>query len=330
MNNKFLNYIFQKEKLFYLMLFIIYLVSFPILLLFVNESNKYLIKNIAYIPTIIYLVLGYIIPIWSFRQNYFKNMGNLYYSLPIKSVTIYKTKTYFHLVMNVLIYSITLMLGILILFLEGINLYYSNLFIFLGLADVIFISLFFFESFIASRCYNIFEAIILTLCYLVLPAFLLVACYIGLHVSGNNLNWSQVSFIGSLTYTLEHFVSRSLNNFGVSFNNYLPILLAFIISLFLHFLSIYRVNHLKIEMVGEKTDSIFSNKILVPIYLFILLLLGNYTIGWLSLVINALVILVALCVSIIRYRYVKYNIPLIITYLVSLGLTNLIAFLVVS
>lgn len=329
MNKKYLNYIVQKEKYFFILLFIIYLISFPTIILFIDNDSKVLLSQVIYVPSIIYIVIGYLLPIWDFRQNYFKNMANLYYALPIKTPTIYKTKTYFHLLINVVVFSIPILLGILILYLKQINLFYGYLLLYLLLIDILFICLFLFQSFIASRCYNIFEACCLTLAYLALPAIVLASLYFALDLDDNNLNWSQISFIGAFDHIIRHFLSRTYNDFGVTFDNFLELSLTAIICLFLHFLTLHRVNRLKIENVGEKTDSIFSTKLLVPIYTFFILLLGNYTIGYLSLVINLFVIIVAISISLLRFKKIKINLYVVLTYLVFLGVTNLIAFFVV-
>lgn len=325
-NKQFFKYLFRKEIIFYLFLFIVYLLAFPMLILFVIGNYKPFLLQIFYIPMVIYIVIAYVLPIWDFRHNYIKKMANFYYSLPIKSENIYKTKTYFHILINIIIFSIAILIGFLVLLFSNIKVNFLYLFILLGLINVIFISTYLFQSFIASRCYSFAEALFLSVAYLALPALIFVSLYFGLNV---NVEWAKISFIGQTDYVINYFFNRALSNFGVSFANYNSIFIGLLACLFLHFLTLYRVRRLKIEQVGEKTDSIFAAKLLLPVYLFFILLLGNYTIGWLCLFINVLLILIYFCFNILKYHKIIWNYKLIIIYISFFAVTNLIAFLVV-
>ncbi len=328
MNKKYLSYLLKKESLFYIVLFLVYFVSFPILTLFISESNKDMLLQMSYVSVIVLFVVGYILPILDFRHNYIKSMANYYYSLPITSRAIYQTKTYFNIIANVLVFSLNILIGIAILAIKQIDLYYEYLFLYLLCVDVIFISLFLFQSFIASRTYNLTDSIILSLLYLILPAFLLISLYFGLGLDDTFINWTQISFMGSVDLVIKHFISRSFNNFGTEFANYSSLILMLIAVLILHIITLYKVKRLKIELVGERSTSIFGYKLLLPLYLFLFLLLGNYTTGWLCLLLNVVIIITAIMYSIWRYHKIQFNWHFILFYLVSFGITSLIAFLV--
>ncbi len=328
MNLNYLNYAFHKHKYLYLLLLILFIVVFPVLNLFVNNQNKAILLDIIYIPTVLYISLAYVLPIWDFKQYYFKNVANIYFSLPDSRANIYRTTTYMHLFFCVLIYSIAITLGILVLYLKQVILNYGYLFAYLGLIDLIFVSVYFFQSFIASRAYNLRDAIALSLAYLALPAALILVAYFGLRSEELLVDWSKISFIGQTDKMTKYFVQYAFNRFGQNFDNYLALFLGFGICVILHIMTIYRVNRLKPELIGEKTDSVFAYKILQPIYLFLILLLGNYEVGYLALIINLTLIVVYVAYTYFKYQHFRMNYYILLEYVIFLGITSLLAYLI--
>ncbi len=328
MNLNYLRFIFNKYKFFYAILIILFIAVSPMLNLFVKEDTIKMLLGIIYIPTILYFIIAYILPIWDFKQYYFQNIANIYFSLPDSRANIYRTSTYFHIISNIIVYSLAISIGILVLYLKNISIYCPSLFVYLSLSNVLFIAVYLFQSFLASRVYKLADAIILSVAYLALPAVVMFVVYFGLHQSETFLNWSKISFIGSINHMTKYFTQFAISQFGQGFDNYANIFIILGISVVLHFLTIYRVNRLKPELIGGKTDSIFAYKILCPIYLFLILLLANYEIGYFAIATNVVLILSYFLFTYFRKRKLVLNYKYIIMYVLFLGITNLIAFLV--
>lgn len=328
MNLNYLKYIFNRYKFFYVILMILFIAVSPMLNLFISKTKVTMLLEIIYIPTIIYFIIAYILPIWDFKQYYFQNIANIYFSLPDSRGNIYRTSTYFHIISNLIVYTLAISIGILVLYVKNIPLYYPSLFIYLGLSNVLFIAVYLFQSFIASRVYRIIDAIVLSVAYLALPAVVMFVIYFGLRQYETFLSWSKISFIGSVNHMTKYFTQFAISQFGQGFDNYFNIFIILGVAIFLHFLTIYRVNRLKPELIGSKTDSIFAYKILCPIYLFLVLLLANYEIGYFALAIN-LVLILSYCIFVYFKKHkLVLNYKYIIMYILFLGITNLIAFLV--
>ncbi len=328
MNLNYLKYTFSRYKYLYILLFILYTAVFTILSLFITNDSKPILLDIIYIPTIIYMIVAYVLPIWDFKPYYLKNLANIYFSLPDNRKNIYRTTTYMHLFLNVITYTSAISIGFLTLFLKGVDLGYGYLFLYLFYADLIFISVYFFQSFIASRCYTFKDAITISLAYMALPAFLMVVVYFGLQTETNVVDWTRISFIGSIDHVTKYFTQYAMSQFGQDFDNTISIIVALIITIFLQCLTLAKVKRLKPELVGEKTDSIFAYKLIGPIYLFLLVLLANYKIGFLALVIHIVLILAYIVYVLFSKRKLQINYYKIIMYVLFIIIANLIAYLV--
>ncbi len=320
MNISYLKYIFKKYKTIYLLLNLVYLTSFSILLAFVRNDNAYMLKNLIYIPAALLIFIGYVVPVLDYHVYFEKNSSNVIFSLPDRRANIYRTSLYFHLVINMLIFSLTYIIGILILMINGLDLVYGHLFSFMGYALLIFIGVYFLSSFITSKCSNIYDAVIINVIYLILPAIFIFTMYVAFNYK--SVEWSKISYIGAIQKACKFFPQVAITNVNSNYYDwYVPVTMAGI-GVFLHFLAVKDNVSFQPEDIGDLSKSWWGYKTLIPLLLLAVFLNTNWSIGIISFFVLTVTILMYIIYTLLnkkkKIRYYELILILVIYFIANI------------
>lgn len=327
MNISYLKYIFNKYKVFYFLLFLVYFSTFTVLMAFVSDDNIIVLKKVIYFPSTIIMIAAYVIPLYDYRIYYQRSSANLYLSLPDKRVNLYRTSTYFHIALNALAFLISVSLGIMILAIKGTDLAYEYLFYYTISMVVIFISTYLFSAFIATRAYNITDAIIINLAYIALPIMVLFMLYSAFNIKNIEMSWYNISFIGACQKVSKIFPQFAIMPLAKHFDEWYVMLIMLILGLVLHYFSCRAVTKFKTEKIGDITNSFFGYRTLIPAFCMIILIIANYQTGVTAILVVIIMVLCYFVFSLIGKKNFKFNWKLLLCFLGMILLANLIILL---
>lgn len=326
MNTTYFKYLFKRYLFFYIILTILYFLMFVLVSSFINNSNKQALYKLLYFPTTLFMILAYVTPLLSHRMYYSQTSANIYFSLPDRRVNIYRTSIYFHFLMNVLIFLVTIYLGILILVIKQVDYNYLSLFLYSLLMVIVFMGTYCFSAFIVSKTKNIIDALIINVSYIVLPALILMALYLVFKINSDVISWRDISFIGQADKTTAYFAEVAIFDSGITLAKPFQYLIIFIFSIICHLGSLSAVRKLKPETIGERTTSLFAYKSIIPLYCFFILIVANFETGITFVVVLIFLIICYVTFTLISKRSLKFDYKILIIFLVILISSNLLVY----
>lgn len=326
MNLDYLKYLFRKYRYLYFFTFLVYFFTFGVITSFINNENRYILKTLVFFPTVILMTLGCLIPLISHLKYYNQNAMNVMFSLPEKRAYIYRTNILFHLFLNLIIFVVDVLIGILLLLVKQVNLDYAYLFGYMGLMCVVFVATYMFNCFIVSRAKNFIDAFILMVAYALLPAFVLFAIYVAIDRNQETFLWHNLSLIGCADYTARYFIQKAITPIAGEAFRYDFYIYFSVLGLLSYFISVRTIANLKPETVNGPTTSLFGYKIIIPAYVLVGCIIANYQ-NALTFVLMLIIVTVCYFVfSLLANRSFKFTWRILIEFIIVVVVANLIVY----
>lgn len=327
MNTFYFSYLFHKYKIFYLLLLGLFILIYPVLCLFITNSNSNILEKISYFPTVVIMVLGYLLPLASFVSYYKRDKSYLLYSLPESRTTIFRTNAIFHLTFVIVSFLISGLLNMLIFYLRNINIDFLAMFQYIVFMIIVFVAAYSFSSFCFSISRNYFDVIVISLGYLALPVLFLIANYVVFRNELEFLKWEKISLLGIADNINRFFSTKMISSVNQIYPNYNIITTLPFLSCFFMYLTHMELKSLEPENIGSTTKSVFGYHTLILLYSFVFLVIANFQTGITFFIVMVTLLIAFVLANFILYRRFKVSKLLIIEFILLVGISNLLVYL---